>query len=116
MTIIDTYIPMELSKTEYRVAEYISRGMLEKEIADKMCISPATVHNHAYRIRKKWGARNAVDIARKFILSLEDPKNFFMALLLCGVQVTTTLTSPDIDLRQPVRVSVRTSVRTVRTK
>lgn len=41
----------ELSNTEYRVAEFVAKGFSEKEIADKMFISPHTVHNHTYRIR-----------------------------------------------------------------
>lgn len=102
---------MELSKTEYQVAEYISRGFLEKEIADQMFISPKTVHNHAYRIRKKWGARNAVDITRKFILSLDDPKKYFAALTFLLIQFHIVTFSPDMDLRRPVRTSVRVRTR-----
>ena len=103
----------ELSKREIRVAEYVTRGYLEKEIAEKMYISPRTVHNHTYRIRKKWGARNAVDIARIFILKLDDPKKFFTLLTFLMIQFHVVFTNPEIDLRKPGRTSTRVT-RTLR--
>jgi len=103
---------MELTKSEYRIAEFVTRGYSEKEIATKLFISPKTVNNHTYNIRKKWSARCAVDIARKFILSLEDPKQFFIALVFLMFQGYIMATNPDIDLRKPAR----TSTRLIRTK
>lgn len=68
---------MELTKKEYMVAEHLTRGKSEKEIAVEMFVSPKTFNNHTYNIRKQWNARCAVDIARKFILQLEGKyKNF----------------------------------------
>lgn len=40
---------------EYEIAGLLSRGMSEKEIADKLNISPATVNNHTRNIRAKFG-------------------------------------------------------------
>lgn len=104
---------MELSKQEYVVAELLTRGKTEKEIACELFISPKTVNNHKTNIRKKWDARNAVDIARKFILSLDDPKQFFAAMVFLTLQFYITFTSPDMDLRRPTRTSVRVN-RTLR--
>ncbi|MFD1292670.1 helix-turn-helix transcriptional regulator [Lutibacter holmesii] len=59
-----------LSKTELKVASYISEGMISKEIADKMCVSVNTVRTHTRSIRRKWAAKNIADITRIFILSL----------------------------------------------
>lgn len=98
---------MELSKTEYRVAEYIARGLSEKEIADRMYISHKTVHNHTYNIRKKWNARCAVDVARKFILGLDNPRQFFKVLSFLLIQFNIVFTNPDIDLRKSIRTSTR---------
>lgn len=94
---------MELTETEYKVAEQIARGFAEKEIAEKMCISPTTVHNHAYRIRKKWNARSAVDVCRMFILRLDNPKQFFAAILFLILQFNIILYCPTMDLRRSSR-------------
>lgn len=102
---------MELSKQEYRVAELLTRGKSEKEIASRLFISPKTVNNHTYNIRKKWNARCAVDIARTFILNLENPKKFFTVLAFLLIQGNIVFAHPDMDLRR----STRTSTRIVRT-
>lgn len=92
-----------LSKAEMRVTREVARGYSEKEIADHLCVSYKTVRTHTYNIRKKLKARCAVDIARQYIQSLEDPKKFCI----------TVYANPDIDLRKPVRTSTRI-VRTAR--
>lgn len=105
---------MELSKQQYVVAELLSRGKTEKEIGSELYISPKTVNNHKTNIRRKWGARNTADIVRKFILNLDDPKNFFAWVIFFGIQINIMSPNPDIDWRTPQR-PVKTSVRTVRT-
>lgn len=104
----------ELSKAEYPVAELVTKGCSVEEIADKLCVSPHTVRNHKVRICKKWGARNSVDIARKFILSLDNPKHFFAWLIFLGIQINILFPNPDIDWRTPQR-PLKTASRTVRT-
>lgn len=106
---------MKLSKQEYKVAELLTRGKSEKQIASDLFISPKTVNNHTYNIRKKWNARCAVDVARKFILSLDDPKSFFTVLIFLSLQGSIIFYSPDMDLRRPSRTTsrvVRTSRKT----
>lgn len=66
-----------LSEREYEVAAEISKGYSEKEIADRLCVSPKTINNQSYRIKRKLNARSAVDIARIFILSLDNPKKYY---------------------------------------
>lgn len=92
---------MELTEREHEIAELVTRGYSEKEIADKLYVSPATIHNHTYNIRKKTGARSAVDIAREFILSLPDPKQFFLATSFLMIQLYAIENCPDIDFRRP---------------
>jgi DNA-binding CsgD family transcriptional regulator len=89
-----------LSKAELRVAEQIAWGHSEKEIAEKLCISPFTVHSHAYTIRKKLNARGAVDIARAFILSLDDPKKYFLAAFFLLIQASIIAELPKMQLRR----------------
>ncbi|SOC79856.1 regulatory protein, luxR family [Salinimicrobium sediminis] len=100
---------MELSKAEYRVAELVARGLSEKEIASELFISPKTVHTHTYNIRKKWSARSAVDVARKFILALDNPKQFFTVVVFLVMQGHIIVTAADLDLRKPPRSISRTT-------
>jgi DNA-binding CsgD family transcriptional regulator len=91
---------LELTKREHKVAELVARGYSEKEIASELFVSTTTIHNHTYNIRKKIGARNAVDIARKFILDLPDPKKFFTAVVFFLMQIHAIWNCPDLDLRK----------------
>ena len=40
------------STSELRVVELLAQGYTEKEIAEKLCISPHTVNNHLRNIRE----------------------------------------------------------------
>lgn len=71
---------MFLTNTEFKVARLVTEGFTEKEIASKLFVSTKTVHNHTYNIRKKNNLRSCVDIAREFILSLDNPKKYFKSL------------------------------------
>lgn len=104
---------MDLTTTEFKIAELVARGFSEKEIGTKLYISPKTVHNHTYNIRKKIGARSAVDIARMFILSLDNPKQFFTALAALVIQFHIMANCETMELRRPVRTSSRVT-RTVK--
>lgn len=94
---------MQLTATENRVAEYIAKGMYETEIAEKMFVSPKTIHNHAYNIRKKWNARNAVDICRMYII--QNPKRFITAMVFMVIQTHIIYNCADMDLRRSPRAS-----------
>lgn len=105
----------QLSQTELKVAELVARGFSEKEIANKMFISHKTVHNHTYSIRRKWKAKSAVDVARKFILSLDDPKKFFIAFFFILLQIQISLYDEDIDMRRNgKRISQKSQFKTAR--
>lgn len=105
---------MELSKQEYRVAELLTLGFTEKEIASQLYISPKTVNNHTYNIRKKLDCRNAVDVARKFILSLDNPKQFFTAVVCLLIQLHIVFNLETMELRRPARVNGARVTRTIK--
>lgn len=102
-----------LTKTQNTIAADVARGYSEKEIADRNCVSPHTVHNHLANIRKKLAVRSVVDIAREFILSLEEPKKFFSITILLAIQSITILGNLNVDMRRP-NTSRPTVVRVVR--
>ena len=101
-----------LTKTEQKVAKLVALGLTEDQIADKLFVTKDTVHTHTYHIRKKIGARSAVDICRKYILSLENPKKLIIALGFAVMQSFMSLQA-DVELRKPVRSS-RTRIVRVR--
>lgn len=104
---------MELTSTQYKIADRITRGQSQKEIADELCVSPHTVKNHIANICKRIDARSSVDIARKFILSLENPKKYFAMIAFLIIQSHIIFNCASMDLRRPSRTSSRT-VRTSR--
>ncbi|WP_299153136.1 helix-turn-helix transcriptional regulator [uncultured Christiangramia sp.] len=103
----------QLTPAENKIAKNVAMGFSEKEIADRLCLSEHTVHNHTYNIRKKIKARSAVDICRMFILSLDNPKQFFTCLLFLTIQGHIIFAYPAMELRKPVK-TVNRIVRTSR--
>lgn len=62
-----TYFVEELTEAEWRVAEAVSRGLSNKEIAAEFNISVRTVENHISHILTKMNFSNRVEIARYVI-------------------------------------------------
>ena len=56
-----------LSAREKEVADLLARGLSEKEIAEKLFISPATVNNHTRNIREKFGLSKNSEIVLLYI-------------------------------------------------
>lgn len=97
----------ELSPREFEMVLELSKGFSEKQIAERTYVSPKTVNNHLYNVRKKWNARCAVDVVRKFILSLDNPKQYFTAIVCLLIQLGVTTVTPEADLRRPGRSTTR---------
>ena len=95
-----------LTPREMDMVIELAKGFSEKEIASIKHVSPKTVNNHLTNVRKKWDARCAVDIVRKFILSLDDPKQYFAALTFLIIQFHIMVNIPQIELRRPTRTSI----------
>lgn len=58
---------IKFTDREKEVADLLARGLSEKEIAERLKISPDTVNNHTRNIRKKFGLTKNSEIALKFI-------------------------------------------------
>ena len=99
---------MILTKQENKIAELIAFGFSEKEISASLFIAESTVHTHTKNIRKKNDARNAVDVARMYIL--ENPAKFFLASMFLVMQFFMIVTDEDFDARRQ-----KTARRTVKT-
>ncbi|MEO5889771.1 MAG: response regulator transcription factor [Ferruginibacter sp.] len=55
-----------LSKREKEILESLSKGLLYKEIADLLYISPQTVRKHVYHIYEKLHVGNRIEAVNKF--------------------------------------------------
>lgn len=52
------------TQRELEVIELCCQGLLSKEIADRLCLSPRTIDNHKGIIFKKLGINNSVELVR----------------------------------------------------
>ncbi|MBD0822607.1 hypothetical protein ICJ85_01115 [Aestuariibaculum marinum] len=106
-----------MSDTEHIVCENIARGYAVKQIADMMCRSPYTIDTHIKNVKRKNGLKNIADITREFILSLDNPKQFFrtmVAAFFLSIQGFTIVFS-DVDEYRLLRSGKRT-VRVVKAR
>lgn len=76
----DNRVNNPISKREKEIIECLSHGLAEKEIGEKLFISPKTVNNHLDNIRKKLGVTKNVEIVAYYIASLRG-KDFSIKLL-----------------------------------
>lgn len=60
-----------LSPQELQVADLVSHGLTNRQIAERLFVSPRTIESHLYRIYAKVGAANRTDLVR--LLSLDGP-------------------------------------------
>lgn len=56
----------ELSNREREILEHLSRGLMYKEIAAELYISPETVRKHVYHIYEKLHVTNRVEAVNKY--------------------------------------------------
>lgn len=54
-----------LTKRENEILHYVSEGYTIKELADKLNISATTIIFHRNNLRKKFNARNSIDLISK---------------------------------------------------
>ena len=56
----------DLSNREKQILEHLSKGMMYKEIAAELFISPETVRKHVYHIYEKLHVTNRVEAVNKY--------------------------------------------------
>ena len=74
---------------EKEIADLLARGLSEKEIADELFISPATVNNHTRNIREKFNLNKNSEIVLLYIatynnrkFSLADIRKYVISIIL----------------------------------
>lgn len=76
-----------ISKRELEIIEELSHGLTEKEIGEKLYISPKTVNNHLDRIRKKIGVTKNIEIVAYYIANLRGKKFDLKLLREYGISI-----------------------------
>lgn len=76
-----------MSRREKEIAELLARGMSEKEIAEKLFISPATVNNHTRNIREKFGLNKNSEIILLYIAQRNNKKFSIANIREFGISV-----------------------------
>lgn len=86
------------TEREREIAGLLVRGLSEKEIADELHISPATVNNHTRHIREKFGLSKNTEIILAYIaeqnskpFSIRNIRKYGVNIILvfinlCGLQ------------------------------
>ncbi|MGG5486296.1 helix-turn-helix transcriptional regulator [Gaetbulibacter sp. PBL-D1] len=108
---------MILSETEKEVCGFLAKGYQVKEIADMTCRSPHTIDTHIKNVKKKNSLSNIADIVREFILSLDEPKKFFKAMVVFAfitAQGFVTFCTDIKDIKQASSMHRYRNSRTVR--
>jgi non-specific serine/threonine protein kinase len=59
----DSHQPNLLSRRELQIAEFVTRGLTSREIAQRLGISPRTAEGHVERLRNKLGFRSRAQVA-----------------------------------------------------
>jgi DNA-binding CsgD family transcriptional regulator len=59
----------QLSRRELDVIYYLTRGLSDDEIGEKLCISRQTVHTHIKNIYKKLGVKSRIELYRRVLQS-----------------------------------------------
>lgn len=76
-----------ITRRESEVMECLSHGLTEKEIGDKLFISPKTVNNHLDNIRKKIGVTKNIEIVAYYIATLRGKKFDLKLLREYGISI-----------------------------
>lgn len=108
---------MHLSQTEHQVVGLVASGYQAKEIANKMFRSTHTIITHIKNAKRKNGLKNVADLTREFVLSLDNPKQFFktmIVILFLSIQGFICLSNPDMDLRRVRRVRTSRTTKTIK--
>lgn len=82
------------SDREIEVADLLARGYTEKEIAEKLFISSATVNNHTRHIREKFGLKKNSEIIAAYIaylkhkpFNLSDIRKYGISIILVMLNI-----------------------------
>lgn len=87
---MSNYVNVEktpISNRENQIIEKLSHGLSEKEIGEKLFISPKTVDRHIDNIKKKIGVTKNIEIVAYYIATLRGKKFDLKLLREYGISI-----------------------------
>lgn len=88
---MENNVKTSLSNREREIADLLSRGLSEKEIAAKLFISAATVNNHTRNIREKFGLSKNSEIVLLYIAERNKKPFSIRAIREYGISIILVL-------------------------
>lgn len=76
-----------ITDREKEIIEYLCRGLSEKEIGEKLFISPKTVSNHLDNIRRKLGVSKNIEIIGYYVANYRGKKFSLELLRKHGIKI-----------------------------
>lgn len=83
-----------LSDRELQIVDLMARGLSEKEIAEKLFVSPGTINNHTRHIREKLGVSKNTEVILYYIakqnkrtFSLREIRQYGINIILVMINV-----------------------------
>ena len=98
-----------LTHRELQVADLIHQGYIEKEIADKLFLSPGTIHCYKKSLFAKLNARNIADVTRIYILDLKRPSTIIFMVAALSLQILSMI-ADNTELRKPARTKLSAAI------
>lgn len=80
-----------ISDREKEIVDCLAKGMSEKEIGEKLYISPKTVNNHLTNIRAKLGVNKNIEIIAYYLATLKGKKFDLKLLKEYGIAIFVLL-------------------------
>lgn len=80
-----------LSKREVEIMDLMSRGLSEKEIADRLCVSHGTINNHTRHIRDKLGVNKNTEVILYYIAKQNQRSFSLKEIRRLGINVILVL-------------------------
>ena len=91
LVIMGNSVNASFSAREREIADLLARGLSEKEIAEKLFISPATINNHTRNIRERFGLNKNSEIILLYIAEQNGKKFNIRSIREFGVGIILVL-------------------------
>ena len=91
LVIMGNNVNTSFSVREREIADLLARGLSEKEIAEKLFISHATVNNHTRNIRERFGLNKNSEIILLYIAEQNGKKFNIRSIREFGVGIIIVL-------------------------
>lgn len=91
MQLLENSVKASFTNRERQIADLLARGLSEKEIAEQLNISPATVNNHTRNMRDKFHVNKNTELILAYIADMNHKKFSLHEIRKFGVSIILVL-------------------------